>query len=120
MEKKQVDSNLGHKIFEATSFINTDIALLKMIDMEINKDDEHGLVGKENYIIEILFENIFHSIEFNEKVELYYDKIYNTILEKTGIYLESIEAVDENEIFCWGSIYKENDKFYTYKPDSFE
>ena len=109
-----------HKIFEAKSFINPEIAQLKMIDMEINKDEIHGIEGKENYIVEILFENIFGNLEFNEKVDAYYDKIYNTILEKTGIYLESIETVDEKEIYCWGSIYKEDDKFYTYKPNSIE
>jgi len=118
MASTQLDNS--HKIFEAKSFINPEIAELKMIDLEINLDDKHGLPDKENYIIEILFENIFNTIEFNDKVEAYYDKIYNTILEKTGIYLENIEAVDEVEIYCWGSIYKEDDKFYTYKPDSIE
>jgi hypothetical protein len=118
MESKIETSD--HKIFYPNSFINSEIAQLKMIDMEINKDEKHGIEGKENYIIEILFENIFGNIEFNEKVETYYDKIYNTILEKTGIYLESIETVDEKEIYCWGSIYKEDDKFYTYKPNSIE
>jgi hypothetical protein len=118
MESKIDTSN--HKIFDPSSFINNEIVELKMIDMEINLDDKHGLEGKENYIVEILFENIFHSVEFNDKVEAYFDKIYNTILEKTGIYLESIETVDEVEIYCWGSIYKEDDKLYTYKPNSIE
>jgi hypothetical protein len=109
-----------HKIFIPASFVNSEITQLNMIDLEINRDEIHGIEGKENYIIEILFENIFGNIEYNEKVEAYYDKIYNTILDKTGIYLESIETIDEKEIYCWGSIYKEDDKFFTYKPNSFE
>jgi hypothetical protein len=59
--------------------------------------------------------NIFYG-ENND----YFDKIYNTILEETGIYLESIEFVDNEEIYAWGTIFKEDDKYFVFKPDNTE
>jgi hypothetical protein len=41
MESKIETSD--HKIFDPSSFINSEIAQLKMIDMEISKDEKHGI-----------------------------------------------------------------------------
>jgi len=53
-------------------------------------------------------------------METYFDAIYNVIYLETGIYLENIEIIDKEEIHAWGSIYKEDDKYYAAKPDNTE
>jgi len=58
------------------------------INVEINKEDKIGKNDKDNYIVDLLFENIFYKDNYNDNVEKYFDKIYHTILEETGIYLE--------------------------------
>ncbi len=109
-----------NKVFDPKSLGSVKILDLKIKDIEINKEDFIGKDGYENFVVDILFENIFGIDEFNEKVEEYFDKIYNTFLEETGIYLENIEIIDHTEISAWGVIYKNDDKYYVFKPDNTE
>jgi hypothetical protein len=88
----------------------------KLQDIDIEKDES----DEDAYIVQLTFENIFHQEIFNEQVEQYFDNIYESILDKTGLYLESIQIIDEEIIFAWGIIKKIDDKYYTFKPDSFE
>jgi len=107
-----------HVIFDPKTLVSEKILDIKLINVELNKETELGLEGKDNYIIDFLFENIFKTEDFNQGVEEYFDKIYNLILTETGIYLENIEILDRDEIHAWGSIYKEGELYYTYKPAS--
>lgn len=90
----------------------------KLMDIEIEKDADDE--SSQDYIVQILFENIYHQDIFNETVEKYFDDIYYCVLNETGLYLESIEIIDEEVILAWGSIQKYDNNFYTTKPDSIE
>jgi hypothetical protein len=109
-----------YKLFDPKSLATNKILELKLVNVEINKEDKIGVTGKDNYIVDLVFENIFHINDYNDKVEEYFDQIYKTILEETGIFLENIEVVDHDEIYAWGTIFKEDDKYYVYKPDNTE
>jgi len=109
-----------NRLFDPKTLGLPKILDLKVKDIEINKEDNIGKDGFDNYVIDIVFENIFGIDEFSDKVEEYFDKIYTVILEETGLYLENIEMIDHTEISAWGIIYKENNNFYVYKPDNTE
>jgi hypothetical protein len=110
----------NHVIFDPKTLVSENILDVKLITVELNKETELGLDGKDNYIVDFLFENIFKAEDYNKDVEDYFDKIYNLILKETGIYLENIEILDREEIHAWGSIYKDGELYYTYKPASIE
>lgn len=93
---------------------------LKLKNVEVNKEENIGNDENDNYVIDLIFENIFGIYEFSEKVEEYFDKIYNTVLEETGIYLDNIEMIDHEEIHAWGIIFKQDDQYYVRKPDNTE
>jgi len=107
------------KLFDPKNLASAKILELKLINMEINKELPQTS-EKDEYHVDLIFENIFHKDEFNDDVEKYFDKIYQAILEETGMYLENIELVDNEEIYAWGTIFKENDKYYVCKPDNIE
>lgn len=109
-----------NKKFDPKCLASSKILDLKLINVEVSKEENIGKIEKDNYVVDFLFENIFGIDEFNDKVEVYFDKIYNTILEETGIYLENIEIIDHTEIHAWGIIFKENHEFYVCKPDNTE
>jgi hypothetical protein len=109
-----------YKLFDPKSFAKNKILELKLINVEINKEDKIGINGKNNYAVDLVFENIFHNNDYNDKVEEHFDLIYKIVLEETGIFLENIEVVDHDEIYAWGSIFKEDDKYYVFKPDNTE
>jgi hypothetical protein len=109
-----------HKLFDPKSLASVKVLELKLTNVEINKEDKIGKNDKENYVVDLLFENIFYKDDYNDNVEKYFDKIYHTILDETGIYLESIEFVDNEEIYAWGTIFKENEKYFVFKPDNTE
>jgi hypothetical protein len=110
----------GSTIFNPTCLADDEILGLSLISFELNKDDKLGLVGKDNYIIDFVFSNVLKKDEFNEEMELYFDKIYEVMLKTTGIYLENIEILDSDELYAWGQIFKEGDFYYAYKPPSIE
>ena len=109
-----------YKSFDPKSLASVKVLELKLINVEINKEDQIGKNNKDNYVVDLIFENIFYKDDFNEDVEKYFDKIYQTILEETGIYLENIEFIDNEEIYAWGTIFKEDDKYFVFKPDNTE
>jgi len=109
------------KIFDPKSLASSNMIELRLINMEINSAKEPTDEDVNNeYKIDLIFENIFHKDEYSNDVEKYFDKIYHTVLEETGMYLESIELIDNDEIYAWGTIFKEDDKYYVYKPDNTE
>ena len=130
MESKTMDKELGKDVgkgkdVESKEFIPKSLASLQILDyklknVEINKESNIGKDGKDNYVVDFLFTNIFESDEFTMDMETHFDAIYNVILLETGIYLESIEAVDREEIHAWGTIYKDGEKYYAAKPDNTE
>jgi hypothetical protein len=109
-----------YKLFDPKSLASNKIVELNLIDVEINKENMIGEEGKDSYVVDFSFKNIFYKDEFNDTVEQYFDKIYHTVLEESGIYLENIELVDNEEIYAWGTIFKENDEYYVTKPDNTE
>ena len=75
-----------HKLFDPKSLASVKVLELKLTNVEINKEDKIGKNDKENYVVDLLFENIFYKDDYNDNVEKYFDKIYHTILDETGIY----------------------------------
>ena len=116
VETKDVET----KEFNPKSLASLQILDYKIKNVEINKESNIGKDGKDNYVVDFLFTNIFESDEYTIDMETHFDAIYNVILLETGIYLESIEAVDKEEIHAWGTIYKEGEKYYAAKPDNTE
>jgi len=116
VETKDVD----FKEFIPKSLASLQILDYKLKNVEINKESNIGKDGKDNYVVDFLFTNIFESDEYTIDMETHFDAIYNVILLETGIYLESIEAIDREEIHAWGTIYKEGEKYYAAKPDNTE
>jgi len=116
VESKDVD----FKEFIPKSLASLQILDYKLKNVEINKESNIGKDGKDNYVVDFLFTNIFESDEYTMDMETHFDAIYNVILLETGIYLESIEAIDREEIHAWGTIYKEGEKYYAAKPDNTE
>ena len=108
------------KEFDPKSLASEKILELKLVNVEINQESDVGKQGKENYAVDFVFENIFKKDEYTLDMEKYFDTLYDTILLETGIYLEDIEIIDETELYAWGTIYKEDDKYYTCKPDNTE
>lgn len=108
------------KEFDPKSLASEKILELKLVNVEINQESDVGKLGKENYAVDFVFQNIFQKEEYTPDMEKYFDTLYETILLETGIYLEDIEIIDETELYAWGTIYKENDKYYTCKPDNTE
>jgi hypothetical protein len=108
------------KEFDPKSLASEKILELKLVNVEINQESDVGKLGKENYAVDFVFENIFQKEEYTPDIEKYFDKLYEIILSETGIYLEDIEIIDETELYAWGTIYKEDDKYYTCKPDNTE
>jgi len=108
------------KEFDPKSLASEKILELKLVNVEINQESDVGKLGKENYAVDFVFENIFKKDEYTPDMEKYFDTLDETILLETGIYLEDIEIIDETELYAWGTIYKEDDKYYTCKPDNTE
>ena len=108
------------KEFNPKSLASEKILELKLVNVEINQESDVGKQGKENYAVDFVFENIFKKDEYTLDMEKYFDTLYETILLETGIYLEDIEIIDSEELYAWGTIYKEDDKYYTCKPDNTE
>ena len=108
------------KEFDPKTLASEKILELKLVNVEINQESDVGKLGKENYAVDFVFENIFQKDEYTLDMEKYFDTLYETILLETGIYLEDIEIIDETELYAWGTIYKEDDKYYTCKPDNTE
>jgi hypothetical protein len=108
------------KEFNPKSLASEKILELKLVNVEINQESDVGKQGKDNYAVDFVFENIFQKEEYTPDMEKYFDKLYEIILSETGIYLEDIEIIDSEELYAWGTIYKEDDKYYTSKPDNTE
>jgi hypothetical protein len=107
-----------YTLFDPKKLASEKLLDFKLLDIEIEKDADDE--SSHDYIVRILFENIYHQDIFNEGIEKYFDNIYYNVLNETGLYLESIEILDEEVIFAWGSILKYDNNFYTTKPESFE
>ena len=112
------------KLFDPKSLGSEKILLLKLKDVEIEKEEEVDKNGKvediEQFVVDFEFENIFGINEFSPEIETHFDKIYETVLEESGLYLENITIEDQNRITAWGIIYKKEDKYFVCKPDSIE
>jgi hypothetical protein len=117
---KDLETVKDFKEFIPKSLASLQILDYKLKNVEINKESNIGKDGKDNYVVDFLFTNIFESDEYTLDMETHFDAIYNVILLETGIYLESIEAIDREEIHAWGTIYKEGEKYYAAKPDNTE
>ena len=115
-----VNEFLSVKEFDPKSLASEKILELKLVNVEINQESDVGKQGKDNYAVDFVFENIFQREEYTPDMEKYFDTLYDIILSETGIYLEDIEIIDETELYAWGTIYKEDDKYYTCKPDNTE
>ena len=111
-----------YKPFDPKSLGSEKILLLKLKDVEIEKDQNINdtNIEFEDYIVDFIFENIFGIDEFSNEIEQYFDKIYNTVLEESGLYIQNISIIDQNEIAAWGVINKKDDKYFIKKPDNFE
>jgi len=112
------------KLFDPKSLGSEKILLLKLKDVEIEKEDQIDKNGKvediEHYVVDFEFENIFGINEFSSEIEAHFDNIYETVLKESGLYLENITIEDQNRITAWGIIYKKEDKYFVCKPDSIE
>jgi hypothetical protein len=115
-----VKESLLVKEFDPKSLASKKILELKLVNVEINQESDVGKQGKDNYAVDFIFENIFQREEYTPDMEKHFDTLYEIILSETGIYLEDIEIIDETELYAWGTIYKEDDKYYTCKPDNTE
>jgi len=121
MESKEEDTKISNvKEFDPKSLASEKILKLKLVNVEINQESDVGKEGKENFAVDFVFENIFQKDEYTPEIEKYFDTLYETVLSETGIYLEDIEIIDSDELYAWGTIYKEDDKYYTCKPDNTE
>jgi hypothetical protein len=114
-----------YKPFDPKTLGSVRMLELKLNNMEINKEDKIGQEGKDNYVVDLIFENVFYKNvlskdDYNDDIEKHFDLIYNTVLEETGIYLENIEIIDNEEIHAWGIIFKEDDKYYVSMSDNTE
>lgn len=120
MQSESKEELSSVKEFDPKSLASEKILELKLVNVEINQESDVGKQGKDNYAVDFVFENIFHREEYTQEMEKYFDTLYDIILSETGIYLEDIEIIDETELYAWGTIYKEDDKYYTCKPDNTE
>ena len=119
--KEEIELKLSSvKEFDPKSLASEKILELKLVNVEINQESDVGKEGKDNYAVDFIFQNIFHKDEYTPEIEKYFDTLYETVLLETGIYLEDIEIIDSEELYAWGTIYKEDDKYYTCKPDNTE
>lgn len=119
--KEQIEIKLSSvKEFDPKSLASEKILELKLVNVEINQESDVGKEGKDNYAVDFIFQNIFQKDEYTPEIEKYFDTLYEIILSETGIYLEDIEIIDSEELYAWGTIYKEDDKYYTCKPDNTE
>ena len=120
MESKEEIKLSSVKEFDPKSLASEKILELKLVNVEINQESDVGKEGKDNYAVDFIFQNIFQKDEYTPEIEKYFDTLYETVLLETGIYLEDIEIIDSEELYAWGTIYKEDDKYYTCKPDNTE
>jgi len=119
--KEEIELKLSSvKEFDPKSLASEKILELKLVNVEINQESDVGKEGKDNYAVDFIFQNIFYKDEYTPEIEKYFDTLYETVLLETGIYLEDIEIIDSEELYAWGTIYKEDDKYYTCKPDNTE
>jgi hypothetical protein len=98
------------------------------MNLILNKNIKIGEVTFLSFVLGMLWKFpdryqklIFNSIDRElDENENFMGALKREILEETGIYLESIEFVDNEEIYAWGTIFKENDKYFVFKPDNTE
>jgi hypothetical protein len=107
---------MEYKYFEQSSLISDKLFEYKLLSYEIQHDEKDP---EDEYIVELFFENIYNKTIYNDDVEKYFDNIWQSVFDASGLYLESIETIDEELIFAWGLLKKKDNNFYTFKPESF-
>lgn len=109
-----------YKLFDPKTLASGKILDFKLKNIEIHQDKKDEDVEYEEYIIDFIFENIFGIDEYSDKVEKYFDDIFYTLINECGLYLESIQIGNQEDILAWGIIHKKDDKYYVCKPDNIE